>query len=93
MIVSIEIEQFCKELEEKLPKLDDVKFKYWKDKVHLLNRVSLEFMEYEDLMRKVSKQNSEVKVAYLKQKKEILILQEKVKQLEYDLETLKENIK
>ena len=92
MIVSNEIEQFCKELEEKLPKLDEVKYKYWKDKVHLLNRVSIEFMEYEDLMRKLALNHNEYKCNYLKSVIEMRDLKSQINYLEKELETVKKNI-
>jgi len=81
MILTIEIEQFCKELEEKLPNLDDKKFKYWQDKVHLLNRISIEFMEYEDLMRTLALQHNEMKAKAMKMAVELRDLKQEVKHL------------
>ena len=92
MIITVEIEQFCKDIEARLPSLEGKAYDNAKDKLNILNRVSLEFMEYEDLMRKSAVKFLELKGGYLTQKKEILILQEKVKQLEFDLETIKERI-
>lgn len=85
MILKYEIEQFCKELEEKLPKLEGKQYEYWKDKVHILNRVNIEFMEYEDLMRKVATMNSKAQVDALKMMK-------RVEELEKEVKHLKENI-
>lgn len=92
MILTIEIEKFIQEIENKLPNLTDKAYTSAKDKIAILNRVSIEFMEYEDLMRKVSIQNSKIKIAWLEQKKEIIKLTEKVNRLEDELETLKKNI-
>ena len=92
MIIKYEIEQFIKEIEAKLPKLEDKAYESAKDKIHVLNRVNIEFMDYEDLLRKASIRISESRIAWLEQKKLIITLQEKVKQLEFDLETLKERI-
>jgi len=86
MIIQIEIEQFCKELEDKLPNLDDKKFKYWKDKVTLLNRVSIEFMEYEDLMRKLALQHNEMKAATLKMAVQLRDLKSEVEHLKKNIE-------
>jgi archaellum component FlaC len=92
MILKYEIEKFIQEIENKLPKLDGKAYDSAKDKIAILNRVNIEFMDYEDVMRKVSIQNSKIKIAWLEQKKEIIKLSEKVNRLEDELETVKKNI-
>lgn len=86
MILRYEIEKFINELEEKLPQLDDKRYQYWKDKIHILNRVNIEFMEYEDLLRKVALMNSKAQVDALKLTKEVM-------ELRAEVEHLKEHIK
>ena len=86
MILQLEIEQFIKEIEAKLPKLDGKAYDSAKDKINILNRVNIEFMEYEDLLRKVALMNSKAQVDALKLTKEVM-------ELRAEVEHLKENIK
>jgi len=86
MILNVEIEKYCKELEEKLPGMDETRFKYWQDKVHLLNRIGIEFMSYEDLMRTLALQHNEMKASSMRMAVELRELKQEVKHL-------KENIK
>ena len=92
MIVTIEVEKFIQDIEAKLDTLNGKAYDNAKNKLAVLNRVNIEFMEYDDLMRKSAVKFLELKGNWLKQKKQILTLEERVKQLEFDLETLKENI-
>jgi hypothetical protein len=52
MIIKYEVEQFCKEIEAKLDTLTGKAYDNAKHKLNVLNRVNLEFMENDDLMRK-----------------------------------------
>ena len=85
MIVKYEIEQFIKELEEKLPNLQGKQKEYWLDKVAILNRVNYEFMDYENLLRKLAIINSNCTSENYK-------LQHRLEKLEKEIEHLKENI-
>ena len=85
MIVKYEIEEFCNDIEKKLPELEGKAYEKALEKIAILNRVNIEFMEYEDLLRKVAIQNSKAQIDYLKLLKE-------VDGLKKELRTLKENI-
>jgi hypothetical protein len=86
MILKYEIEQFIQEIENKLPTLQGNAYDSAKDKINILNRVSIEFMEYEDLLKKVALMNSKAQVDALKLTKEVM-------ELRAEVEHLKENIK
>ena len=86
MILKYEIEQFIQEIENKLPTLQGNAYDSAKDKINILNRVNIEFMEYEDLLRKVALMNSKAQVDALKLTKEVM-------ELRAEVEHLKENIK
>lgn len=86
MIIKYEIEQFIKELEEKLPNLDDKRFNYWKEKIGILNRVSIEYMEYEELLKKVANMNAKANLDYLKVQRELTELKAEVKHLKENIE-------
>ena len=92
MILQMEVEQFIQEIEKKLPKLDGKAYESAKDKIAILNRVSIEFMEYEDLMRKLALQNNDIKCNYLKMQVELKDHKSKIDYLEKELETVKKNI-
>ena len=68
MIIKYEIEAFCKEIEAKLDTLSDKAYDNAKNKLAVLNRINIEFMEYEDLMRKSAVKFLELKGNWLKQK-------------------------
>ena len=70
MILKYEIEQFIQEIENKLPTLQGNAYDSAKDKINILNRVNIEFMEYEDLLKKVATMNSKAQVDALKLTKE-----------------------
>lgn len=85
MIIKYEIEQFIKEIEESLQKLSGKQLEKWKERISVLNRVNLEFMEYEDLIRKLAIDNSN-------SGNRILLLERKIEILEKEIEHLKSNI-
>ena len=85
MIVKYEIESFVNDIEKKLPELEGKAHEKALEKIAILNRVNIEFMEYEDLLRKVAIQNSKAQIDYLKLLKE-------VDGLKKELRTLKENL-
>lgn len=86
MIIKYEIEQFIKEIEEKLPSMKGKQLETWQDKIAILNRVNIEFMEYEKLLRKLAIDVSNSGNSILKLEREIEILKK-------EIEHLKENIK
>ena len=86
MIIKYEIEQFLQEIENKIPQLSGIALEKALEKVAVLNRVNIEFMEYEDLMRKLAIQHSNITVENLK------IMQE-LTRLRSEVNYLKENIK
>lgn len=86
MILKYEIEQFIQEIEKKLPTLKGKAYDAAKDKINILNRVNIEFMEYEDLMRKVATMNSKANT-------DILKLWEVVNKQDEQIKHLKANIK
>ena len=86
MIIKYEIEQFLQEIENKIPQLSGIALEKALEKVAVLNRVNIEFMEYEDLMRKLAIQHSNITVENLK------IMQE-LTRLRTEVNYLKENIK
>ena len=92
MILTVEIEQFTKDIEEKLPQLEGKALQNAVDKVAVLNRVSIEFMEYEDLMRKLALQNNDYKSNYWKLQVQMKDMKSQIKDLESELKTVKENI-
>ena len=86
MILKYEIEQFIQEIENKLPTLQGNAYDSAKDKINILNRVNIEFTEYQDLLRKVALMNSKAQVDALKLTKEAM-------ELRAEVEHLKEHIK
>ena len=85
MIIKYEIENFIKEIESKLPSLSGKAHEKALEKIAVLNRVNIEFMEYENLMRKVTKMNSEAQVDALKLMKRVQVLEEEVKHLKSNI--------
>jgi hypothetical protein len=85
MIIKYELEQFVKELEEKLPNLDDKRYEYWKDKIAILNRVNIEFLEYEELLRKVANMNAQTNIDCLKMQKELNDLRNEIQHLKKNI--------
>ena len=92
MILKYEIEQFCKDIESKLPSLEGKAYENAKDKVHILNRVNIEFMEYEDLLRKLALQNNDIKCDYWKLQIQMKDMKSQLSSMEQELEHLKKNI-
>ena len=92
MILKIEIEKFIQEIEKKLPQLNDKAYDAAKEKIAVLNRINIEFMDYEDLLRKASIRISQSDIKWLDQKKINIRLTENIGRLEDELETLKKNI-
>lgn len=92
MIIKYEIEQFCKDIEAKLDTLSGKAYDNAKDKIAILNRVHIEFMDYEDLMRKLALQNNDIKCDFMKMKLQLREQQSKIDYLEEELKTLKQNI-
>ncbi len=86
MIITIEIEKFIQEIENKLPKLDGKAYDSAKDKINILSRVNIEFMEYEDLMRKLALQHNEIKAQAMKMAIELRDLKSEVKHLKDNIE-------
>ena len=93
MILKYELEAFCKEIEAKLPSLEGKAYENAKDKVHILNRVNIEFMDYEDLLRKLALQNNDIKCDYWKLQVQMRDMKSQLKAMEEELRILKENIK
>jgi len=85
MLIKYELEAFCNDIEAKLPELSGKAHEKALEKISVLNRVNIEFMEYEDLLRKVALQNSKTQIDNLRMLKDIT-------QLKKDLKTIKENI-
>lgn len=85
MILKIEIEKFIEDIEKKLPKLDGKAYESAKDKINILSRVSIEFMEYEDLMRKLAQDNSKANLRSLKLERELEDLKKEVKHLKENI--------
>ena len=92
MIIKYEIEKFIQEIEKKLPQLNDKAYDAAKEKIAVLNRINIEFMDYEDLLRKASIRISQSDIKWLDQKKINIRLTEKIGRLEDELEILKKNI-
>ena len=85
MIIKYEIEQFLQEIENKIPQLSGIALEKALEKVAVLNRVNIEFMEYEDLMRKLAIQHS-------KTMGESIRMMQELQQLRTEVNYLKENI-
>mgnify|MGYP005992210391 CR=1 FL=1 len=81
MILKYELEQFINDIESKLPQLEGKAYDNAKDKIAILNRVNIEFMSYEDLMRKLAKDNSKANIRSLKLERELEDLKKEVKHL------------
>ena len=92
MILKMEIEKFIQDIEKKLPQLNDKAYDAAKEKIAVLNRINIEFMDYEDLLRKASIRISQSDIKWLDQKKINIRLTENIGRLEDELETLKKNI-
>jgi hypothetical protein len=92
MILKVEIEKFIQDIEKKLPQLNDKAYDAAKEKIAVLNRINIEFMDYEDLLRKASIRISQSDIKWLDQKKINIRLTENIGRLEDELETLKKNI-
>ena len=92
MILKVEIEKFIQEIEKKLPQLNDKAYDAAKEKIAVLNRINIEFMDYEDLLRKASIRISQSDIKWLDQKKINIRLTENIGRLEDELEILKKNI-
>ena len=85
MIIKYEIEQFLQEIENKLPQLSGIALEKALEKVAVLNRVNIEFMEYEDLMRKLAIQHSNTMI-------ESIRMMQELQKLRTEVNYLKENI-
>ena len=92
MILKVEIEKFIQDIEKKLPQLNDKAYDAAKEKIAVLNRINIEFMDYEDLLRKASIRISQSDIKWLDQKKINIRLTENIGRLEDELEILKKNI-
>ena len=92
MILKMEIEKFIQDIEKKLPQLNDKAYDAAKEKIAVLNRINIEFMDYEDLLRKASIRISQSDIKWLDQKKINIRLTENIGRLEDELEILKKNI-
>ena len=78
MIIRYEIEKFCQDIESKLPQLEGKAKENALDKIAILNRVNIEFMDYEKLLRKSALDYNSIKHGYLKQQIEIKDLKSKI---------------
>ena len=86
MILKYELENFCKDIEAKLPSLEGKQYEAAVDKIHILNRVNIEFMEYETLLRTMALQQNEMKASTMRMALEL-------RELKNEMIHLKENIK
>ena len=86
MIIKYEVELFIKEIEANLPKLTGKALENALDKISMLSRINLEFMEYEDLMRKLALQHN-------KTIRESIRYWDELNKLKTEVNYLKENIK
>ena len=86
MIIKYEVELFIKEIEANLPKLSGKALENALDKISMLSRINIEFMDYEDLMRKLALQHSSTM-------RESIQMMQELQNLRTEVNYLKENIK
>lgn len=92
MILNIEIEKFIHDIEKRLPNLEGTALQNAQDKIALLNRINLEFMDYEELLRKVALQNNQIKGENMKREIQMRDMQSKIDTLVQEIKHLKSNI-
>ena len=85
MIIKYELEQFCKDIESKLDSLQGKARENALEKLAVLNRVNIEFMEYEKLLRTMALQHNEMKTATMKMALELRDLKSEVKHLKENI--------
>ena len=85
MILELEIEQFIKEIESKLPQLSGAQLESAVSKINLLTRIKVQMLQDGLLFRQAMKDRSNSYVYGLQWKK-------KAKELDLDLKILKDRI-
>lgn len=85
MIIKYELEQFAKEIESKVNSLQGKARENALEKLAVLNRVNIEFMEYEKLLRTMAIQHNEMKTATMKMALELRDLKSEVKHLKENI--------
>jgi uncharacterized protein YaaR (DUF327 family) len=92
MLVELEIEQFIKEIESKIDKLQGNALSSAYSKINLLHRVKLHVIQDGLLVRECMKARTNSYVYAMQWQKKYKRAEERIKQLQQDLDKLKENI-